>query len=382
MTHKLIRFVVSIGFVFAVTTAGYAQNASGQPTARDSYLISAKAGGVNLIEGNVGVVRVNKTSGRLLKGDEVAIGDRVSTDSNGKAEILLNPGSFVRVGGNTAFEFRSTSLDDLEIAIDRGSAMFEVYATREFKVTIITPKGNAVLVESGIYRIDISENGIAKLAVWDGLAEINVRGGVAVKKGRVATIDKKVSIVEKFDRNDKDELAVWSKDRGKLVARNTARLKNQQVRNSLISAYNGGRWGMYDAFGLWVYDASFGGSCFLPFGRGWFSPYGYGFGHNVWWYNLPTVIYYPPYIPAVSSPYGTFGKKPGSREALAGGGGNDGAPPFVRIEENSRQSNPIRVPNDQTFDRTPASAPVYSPPVSAPVSVPSSGGDTGSKTRP
>ena len=380
MTHKLIRFVVSIGFVFAIATAGFAQSSVGRSTARDTYLISAKAGGVNLTEGNVGIVRANKTSGRLLKGDEISIGDRVSTDNNGRAEILLNPGSFIRIGGNTAFEFRSTSLDDLKIMIDRGSAMFEVYATREFKVTLITPRGKAVLVESGIYRVDVADNGIAKLAVWNGLAEVNGRGGVAVKKGRVATIDKTVSVVEKFDRDDKDALALWSKDRGKLVARNTSRLKNQQVRNSLISAYNGGRWGMYDAFGVWVYDAAFGSSCFLPFGRGWYSPYGYGFGHSLWWYDLPPVIYYPPYVPAMPD---RFGKKPGSRDAENGGGGNGGvAPPFVRIEETSRQNNPIRVPNDPTFDRTPNSSPVYFPPVSAPVSLPSSGGDTGSKTRP
>lgn len=377
MIQRFIRSAVGIAMLLSMTVVGFSQNANDRPAAGNKYLISARAGGVNLTEGNVGIVRANKTSGRLLKGDEIAIGDRVSTDANGRAEILLNPGSFIRIGGNTAFEFRSTSLDDLRIAIDRGSAMFEVYATREFRVTLITPKGNALLVDSGIYRVDVAENGVAKLAVWDGLAQVKNNGNFDVKKGRVATLDKRVSVVEKFDRDDKDALAVWSKDRGKLVARNTARLKNQQVRDSLLSAYNGGNWGMYSAFGLWVYDAGFGGSCFLPFGRGWYSPYGYNFGHSVWWYNLPPVIYYPPYVPVQPDPYG---KKPGSREALAGGGGNV-APPFIRVEETSRQSNPIRVPNDSMFDRQPSS-PVYFPPVSAPTSAPSSAGDTGSKTRP
>jgi hypothetical protein len=65
----------------------------------DRYIVSARAGGVNYVEGTVAVIRKSGRSGLLLKGDTLEVGDRVSTGANGKAEILLNPGSFLRLGG-------------------------------------------------------------------------------------------------------------------------------------------------------------------------------------------------------------------------------------------------------------------------------------------
>ncbi|MCV5132938.1 FecR family protein, partial [Escherichia coli] len=80
-----------------------AQNETLRAAAGDKWMISARAGGVNYVEGDVAVVRSNARSGRLLKGDMVEIGDRVSTGTSGKAEILMNPGSYIRLAGNSAF---------------------------------------------------------------------------------------------------------------------------------------------------------------------------------------------------------------------------------------------------------------------------------------
>ena len=59
-------------------------------------------------------------AGCFFKGDTLEIGDRVSTADDGKAEILLNPGSYLRLGGHSAFEFKTTSLDDLQIRLRFG----------------------------------------------------------------------------------------------------------------------------------------------------------------------------------------------------------------------------------------------------------------------
>ena len=151
--------------------------------AGDKYVISAKAGGVNYVEGTVAVVRKTGTSGYLMRRDEIQIGDRVSTGADGKAEILLNPGSYLRVGPNSAFEFISTSLDDVRIRVDSGSAIFEVYAADEFSVAVITPKTMFDLIESGVYRIDVLPQGQARIEVWEGKAQTG-SSSVIVKKGR------------------------------------------------------------------------------------------------------------------------------------------------------------------------------------------------------
>ena len=278
MTKKSLSFVFCVGIAMLLGVSAFAQDSRITSAAGDKYLISAKAGGVNYTEGTVAIVRKNGRSGVLLKGDELEIGDRVSTGDDGRAEILLNPGSYMRIGANSAFELKTTSLDDLKIRIDSGTAMFEVFADNDFVVSIVSSKARMTLVESGVYRVDVQRDGSAKISVWDGRVELGDAVKTEIKKGRVATINGSTSTVAKFDRDDKDLLVAWSKERGKQLAKATASLRNQAMRNSLISSFNRGGWGIYNSFGLWVYDASYGRSCFLPFGTGWNSPYGYGFG--------------------------------------------------------------------------------------------------------
>lgn len=100
---RLIATCLCLGLFCIGLTA---QNDTLTAAAGGKYVISAKAGGVNLVQGAVTVARTNGRTGVLVKGDDLNIGDRVSTGSDGKAEILLNPGSFLRVGGNSAFEFK------------------------------------------------------------------------------------------------------------------------------------------------------------------------------------------------------------------------------------------------------------------------------------
>ncbi len=368
---KSIRTIIGL-FIVAVVASISVSAQRGTTTASD-YVISAKAGGVNYIEGSVARLPLGGSGQRIGQGESVEVGDRISTAADGRAEVLLNPGSFLRVGGNTAFEFRSTDLENVIVLLDRGSAMVELLATRDFKATFVTPKGRIVLVDSGIYRINVADNGDAELLVWDGLAEIG-KNRLQVKKNRGVTIGATISPIEKFDRDDeKDALAIWSKDRGKLIARSTAKLKDKALRDTLVNAFNGGRWGMRDAFGLWVYNRRLGYSCFLPFGSGWYSPYGYMFGNSIWWYNLPTVIYYTPVVPDI---YGTK-RRPNTAPSEIGGGGGGGIPPYVKLDNSIRQSQPIRSPYDPTTDRGGSYTPA---PVFLPAPAPSS--DTGAKTRP
>ena len=82
-------------------------------------------------------------------------------------------------------------------------------------------------------------------------------------------------------------------------AKATASLKQKDIRGSLINSYSNSRWGMYDSFGLWIYNPYFGAFSFLPFGNRWYSPYGFGFGYGMdwstipWWYRKPSTVYVP-----------------------------------------------------------------------------------------
>jgi len=326
VSTAIIAIVVSVG-------SGFAQ------TAPSKFLISAKAGGVNEVVGDVTVERDGGRVGRLFKGDEVQIGERVSTGTDGKAEILMNPGSYIRLGPSSSFEFVSTDLDDVRIKVRSGSAIFEVFGAEDFKVSVNAGASNFTLLETGIYRLDVAANGIASLSVWKG----KVRGGEgakAVQGGRRVEFTGSEYMVAKFDRDAKDELTLWSSDRAKTLSRVSASLRPDQLRDPLISSFWGRSWNLYNSYGLWVYDPSFRSFCFLPFGFGWYSPYGYGFGRPIWYYNLPVAIYNQPAPPGSSNPRVPVEPSPRTRPDIKGdpsgrGIRNDDARD-VRVKEPSR----------------------------------------------
>ena len=289
MKSRLVGIVVLLILAVLGVSVAIAQDETLRSVAGDKWVITAQAGGVNYVEGEVGIVRTLGKSGMLLKGDSVQVGDRVTTGANGRAEILLNPGSYLRIAENSAFEFKTTSLEDLQIYVERGSVMLEVFAANDFKVSVNTAKQNYDLVDTGIYRIDVAADGIARLEVWKGKAEA---GETVLKGGR--TTSSSNGVVAKFDRDERDAFETWSRDRAKELAKGTNDLRDKSLRTSLMSSYLGGRWDMYNSFGLWVYNRSAGRYSFLPFGYGWSSPYGFGFGTDIWWYRLPSAVYYVP----------------------------------------------------------------------------------------
>lgn len=275
--------------------------------AANLYVVSAKAGGVNYIEGKVTVTRKFGKSGYLLKGETLEIGDRVSTSADGKAEILLNPGSFVRLAENSSFEFSTTSLEDLQLKLNRGSAMFEVITDNNFTFAVNTPKARFYVVQTGVYRVDVLNDGTNKIEVWKGRAQIgDGMNATIIKGGKQAIVNGSEVAVTKFDRDEKDTLEIFSKARAKELAKVNAKLQNADVRTSLMSSFYRTRWSLYDSYGLWVYSPFYNSYCFLPFGYGWSSPYGYYYPRDIWYYNLPPVIYNPP-PPTTTNPVPRLG---------------------------------------------------------------------------
>jgi hypothetical protein len=365
MTKKFLGVLAAslIGILFS--TAVPAQDNRVLSAAGDKYVISAKAGGVNFVEGSVTVVRKNGKSGYLLKGDELDIGDKVSTGADGKVELLLNPGSYARLGGKSTFEFATTSLDDLHLKLNSGSAIFEVFASEEFKVTVNTPKSKMLLIQSGIYRVDVLNDGVGRIVVSKGRAQLADIDATIIKSGRQATLRGNQSDIAKFDSDNKDALDTWSKARAKELSRISKQVQTAGMRNSLMRSFLGRGWNMYSSFGLWAYDPFFRSYCFLPFGH-WNSPYGYGFGPNIYWYNLPPVVYTPPAnnpTTGQNTPIAQTPRNPGGiRPPLYT------PPPFAQMQNDPSSGSGVYNGGGRgrgityTGSDVTTSAPVYSPP--------------------
>ncbi len=296
MLNKLTKIIIItvISMMIPATIIAQKDTKKASLSAASLYLISAKAGAVNYVSGAVLVERTDGKKGFLQKGDMVEVGDKISTEVDGKAEILLNPGSYIRLAGNSQFEFLTTSLDDLQLKVNRGSAMFEVIADKDFTITVKTSDARFYLITAGVFRVEVGETGSGRILVWKGKAQVGDIKATVVKGGRSATMEHGQVAIAKFDRDKKGEFENWSRDRAKEIAKINDKLLQRQMNRSLFNSFGNNSWNP-NGYGLWVQDPFSRTFCFLPFGYGWSSPYGFGYSQSIWSYSLPPQMIAPIY---------------------------------------------------------------------------------------
>src|SRR5712692_2264430 len=113
----VLRVCAAIAIALGLASIGTAQN-------REKFVISAKAGGVNSVTGRVMVTRAGKSQ-LLTAQDDLAAGDLVTSGAASQVEVLLNPGSYLRVSENSAFELADNSLENIRVRLTKGSAIVE-----------------------------------------------------------------------------------------------------------------------------------------------------------------------------------------------------------------------------------------------------------------
>jgi hypothetical protein len=296
-SKSLFRIVLASAIGLSAISSVYAQENKERrnisPEQGQIYVISAKAGGVSYASGAVRVERMATQKRYVLaKGDEISDGDVVSVGETGNAEILLNPGSFLRLAENTDIQFTDTNLESLLLKIKNGSALIEASAVGEqgADIKIVTPQSTVSLQKSGIYRLNVSANA-TEVFVWKGAAIV---GNEFVKAGRKAVLQKGLTaVVAKFDKDEsRDAFDIWSKDRSKELAKINSKIKNRDLTQA-FSGYSN-LYGFNRFGGFWAFNRLTGTYCFVPYGYGYFSsPYGYGYNSGIYWYysgnNTPVV---------------------------------------------------------------------------------------------
>lgn len=317
---KHLRFLI-VALVCAVMPAMLSAQT------RERFGISAKAGGVNTVVGHVMVKREGQKPQLLTNKDNLAAGETVMSGSQSNAEVLLNPGSYFRLGENSEFQFADISLDHLELRLVRGSAIIEAtgIGDMDLGIKITTAHGEFRIVRSGVYRVDV-QSASAELSVRKGRASFGPNKTDIVKGGKTVTLTNGAATVAKLNK-DKDEFDVWSKQRAELLAKANIRLYNRSF-NTYMSSFRGWDswfWGPR-RFGVWTFSPRAGCYTFLPFYGGWSSPYGHYYGSyftgggggccSTW---RPNVVQNNPYTGG-SIITGGSGSGSGSTGGIPGGG--------------------------------------------------------------
>ncbi len=263
-----------------------------------AYTISAKPGAVNYVEGNA-FLDGRPISAKSEKTVFLNANDTISTDL-GKAEVLLAPGVFLRVGDNTQVRMISPSLADTQLEIKTGEAMIEVdNLVKDSQVTVIDGDGTAVIDKDGLYRFKATEP--RSVAVLEGKLQVSYGDRKSdLGKGHELILADRYK-TNKFDTKEQDNLYAWSNVRAEYNA-----ASSYQAARDVNSASYGGAWGGYGFSGVgnpgWMWNGGMNSWAWLPGNSAFFSPFGYGF------YGPGLVAYAPVvYAPVYGGGYGYLG---------------------------------------------------------------------------
>ncbi|MEO6727017.1 MAG: FecR family protein [Blastocatellia bacterium] len=333
------------------------------------HLISSKAGFVNRAEGKVFILRQdseNGERGRASLGTQMRDGDRIMTEADSRTELLLSPGSYLRLNENSEVRAVSTSFMQMRFELVKGSIITEISTSTEQVSTInknnpvelVTPHGIVSIAKDGLFRFDIAQ-AITLVQVRQGELALGAReqflSGKASKVGRGKAIrldgrNAAKDDVAKIDKDVADQFDVWSFGRAQtLMAANLSALRRSRTTSPM-------------SYG-WMYDSFYNCYTFIP-GRGlYYSPYGFGFFNSFGsMYGYYPYGYYP-YYP--SNGYGGGFVTPNIPPRVISG--NDRTP--VRRETEGRRVDNSSAFGDRGDYSSSRSVSTSSSSVSAPVSV-------------
>ena len=139
--HTVLSAVVLTGFAASI--------AFGQS------VISAHSGLIHYVEGQV-LLDSQPVEVKIATFPDMKENMELRTE-DGRAEILLNPGAFLRVGENSAVRMVSNKLTDSRMELLSGSAVVEADSSAEAQgeeIVTILYKGTATHIrKGGIYRV-------------------------------------------------------------------------------------------------------------------------------------------------------------------------------------------------------------------------------------
>lgn len=271
-------------------------------------VISAHSGVIHYIEGQVTVdgAAIHPKSTEFLDVKP----DQVLATEDGRAEILLTPGVFLRLPENSSARMISNSLADTRLEIVSGSALIEVgQLLRNNAITVEVRGIEIALPKQGLYRIDTDP---ARLRVFDGEARVTAASGkIDVKRGREVALDAPTLATRNFDAKSTDPFYRWSARRSEYVAQANV----ISARTASNAGYSSGF--VSGGYGSWAFNPWFGMFTYLPASGIYWSPFGSPF------YSPAAIsyVYFPRSFSAPGRMAAVPSASPATSSRLGGGGG-------------------------------------------------------------
>jgi hypothetical protein len=199
-------------------------------------VISTHSGTVHFFEGVVylGNQALESHPGKFASIPE---GGELRTE-NGRAEVLLTPGVFLRLGERSSIRMVATDLRDTRVELLKGSAIVEsAEPSAGTSVTLVYKTWKMRFPKQGVYRIDSDP---ARLWVLQGKAEVsadtnNKERPVSVEQGTYVPFAA-VLVPERSVDQPRDALSTWAEGRQQSISADNAIAANIQDPASMNGA--------------------------------------------------------------------------------------------------------------------------------------------------
>lgn len=238
----------------------------------------AQPGTVNYVEGQA-TLDGQPVDPNAVGSVQLQPGQMLATQ-NGRAEILLTPGVFVRMGGNGSLQMVSPNLANTEVRLGRGRALVEVdWIQKENRILVDVGPRQIELQEKGLYDFDADRN-VAR--VFDGRAAVLDNGrDEHIQGGHQMTLTAAKLKAEGFDKKaSEDDLYRWSQLRASYLGEANVQLAR--------TYYGGYGWAPEPWIGEgWYWDPWFSAYTWLPGDGLFWSPFGFGFYSPLFAFRAP-----------------------------------------------------------------------------------------------
>ena len=237
--------------------------------------VTPQPGTLNYIEGQAAIGSGVLTQ-QSVGAAQLAAGQSLTT-ANGRAEILLTPGVFLRLDDNSALRMVNPGLADTIMTLEKGRAIVDVTDIRPANNIRVNLNGaTAQLLKPGLYDFDAAQG---TLRVFDGKALV-LSGAKHTDVGRSREIlfqpDGKLKDQPFNRKKSTDDFYRWASLRSSYLA---------EANVNAAQAYAGDQAGWYPGSFSgegWYWDPWFGAYTFLPGDGIFFDPFGWGF-YSPWY---------------------------------------------------------------------------------------------------
>ncbi len=257
----------------------------------------------------------------------VAVGDRVSTGPDGRAEIQLDSANVLRLSNNATVKIASISRENIQVQVGQGLVTYAVVRPGEANAEIDTPNAAIHPDGTGEYRIQVNSNGETEAIVREGSADITEpQGSTHVNAGQLITIQGTDNPQYKTESApSEDAWDSWNMDRDHRITSAKSWKDTDQYYTGSEDLDTYGTWSEVPDYGQvwipqqnanwapysdgrWVWEPYYGWTWVSYEPWGW-APYHYGrwfvYGGNWAWWPGP-VVGYPGYYPVWSPAYVSF----------------------------------------------------------------------------